>query len=34
MLGNHFGLMELLGDMGQVEAHFVLFGYIVNLGAK
>jgi hypothetical protein len=23
--------MELLGDVGQVEARFVLFGYSVNL---
>jgi hypothetical protein len=27
-------LMELLGDMGQVEARFVLFRDSVNLGAK
>jgi hypothetical protein len=27
-------LMELLDDVGQVEARFVLFGDSVNLGAK
>jgi hypothetical protein len=27
-------LMELLGDVGQVEACFVSFGDSVNLGAK
>jgi hypothetical protein len=26
--------MVLLGDMGQVKAHFVLFGHIVNLSAR
>ena len=26
--------MELLGDVGQVEAHFVSFGDSVNLGAR
>jgi hypothetical protein len=35
-LGNHFGhtQMVLLGDVGQVEAHFGLFGDSVNLGAR
>jgi hypothetical protein len=27
-------LMELLGDMGQVEARFSLFGDSVNLGVR
>jgi hypothetical protein len=27
-------LMELLGDVGQVDAHFGLFGDSVNLGTK
>jgi hypothetical protein len=27
-------LMELLGDVGQVEAHFGPFGDNVNLGAR
>jgi hypothetical protein len=26
--------MELLGDMGQVEAHFSTFGNSVNLNAR
>jgi hypothetical protein len=27
-------LIELLGDVGQVEAHFILFGDSVNLGPR
>ena len=27
-------LMELLGDVGQVEAHFYLFGDSVNVSAR
>jgi hypothetical protein len=27
-------LMELVGDVGKVEAHFDLFGDSVNLGAR